>query len=105
MAADERELIAAVRAGDETAFAGVVAVHQPGLVRIARVWVKDSAAWSRRARSSSRCRSWRRRRVLEPDNPMGGFLMKDILLFGAALFTAAEALDAGAQHRAVLVAT
>lgn len=29
--------------------------------------------------------------VLEPTNPSGGFLMKDILLFGAALFTAGEA--------------
>ena len=30
--------------------------------------------------------------VLEPTNPAGGFLMKDILLLGAALFTAADAL-------------
>lgn len=30
--------------------------------------------------------------VLEPTNPWGGFLMKDILLLGAALFTAGEAL-------------
>jgi uncharacterized membrane protein YkgB len=30
--------------------------------------------------------------VLEPTNPSGGFLMKDILLLGAALFTAGEAL-------------
>lgn len=29
--------------------------------------------------------------VLEPTNPSGGFLMKDILLLGAALFTAGEA--------------
>jgi reactive chlorine resistance protein C len=34
--------------------------------------------------------------VLAPDNPFGGFLMKDVLLLGAALFTAAEALDAAA---------
>ena len=32
--------------------------------------------------------------VLAPENPMGGFLMKDVLLLGAALFTAAEAMDA-----------
>jgi uncharacterized membrane protein YkgB len=33
--------------------------------------------------------------VLAPTNPFGGFLMKDIMLLGAALYTAAEALDAG----------
>jgi uncharacterized membrane protein YkgB len=38
--------------------------------------------------------------VLAPDNPFGGFLMKDVILLGAALFTAAEALDAAAQRRA-----
>jgi reactive chlorine resistance protein C len=32
--------------------------------------------------------------VLAPDNPAGGFLMKDILLLGAALSTAGEALVA-----------
>ncbi len=32
-----------------------------------------------------------------PDSPWGGFLMKDIMLLGAALFTAAEALDAAAR--------
>jgi hypothetical protein len=32
--------------------------------------------------------------VLEPRNPMSGFLMKDIVLLGAAVFTAAEALGA-----------
>jgi uncharacterized membrane protein YkgB len=37
--------------------------------------------------------------VLAPDNPIGGFLMKDVLLLGAALFTAAEALDAAAMKR------
>lgn len=37
--------------------------------------------------------------VLAPDNPIGGFLMKDVLLLGAALFTAAEALDAAALKR------
>jgi len=30
--------------------------------------------------------------VTDPSNPAGGFLMKDILLFGAALVTAGEAL-------------
>ena len=33
--------------------------------------------------------------VLAPTNPFGGFLMKDIVLLGAALYTAAEALEAG----------
>jgi uncharacterized membrane protein YkgB len=32
--------------------------------------------------------------VLEPTSPWGGFLMKDIILLGAALFTSAEALRA-----------
>src|SRR5262245_20430312 len=32
--------------------------------------------------------------VLAPTNPFGGFLMKDVILLGAALYTAAEALDA-----------
>jgi uncharacterized membrane protein YkgB len=32
--------------------------------------------------------------ALEPTNPFGGFLMKDIMLLGAALTTAAEALEA-----------
>jgi uncharacterized membrane protein YkgB len=35
--------------------------------------------------------------VLAPENPFGGFLMKDVLLLGAALFTAAEALDGAAR--------
>ena len=35
--------------------------------------------------------------VLAPDNPFGGFLMKDVILFGAALATLAEALDAAAR--------
>jgi reactive chlorine resistance protein C len=35
--------------------------------------------------------------VLAPENPFGGFLMKDVLLLGAALFTAAEALDRAAR--------
>jgi uncharacterized membrane protein YkgB len=32
--------------------------------------------------------------VLSPTSPFGGFLMKDIMLLGAALYTAAEALEA-----------
>ena len=32
--------------------------------------------------------------VLAPSNPWGGFLLKDIILLGAALYTAAEALGA-----------
>jgi uncharacterized membrane protein YkgB len=32
--------------------------------------------------------------VLAPTNPFGGFLLKDVMLLGAALFTAAEALEA-----------
>jgi len=32
--------------------------------------------------------------VLAPTNPMGGFLMKDVILLGAALFTSGEALRA-----------
>jgi len=42
MAGDERELIDALLAGDEAVFASVVAMHQPGLVRVARAWVKDA---------------------------------------------------------------
>jgi uncharacterized membrane protein YkgB len=38
--------------------------------------------------------------VLEPTNPAGGFLMKDLLLLGAALFTAGEALGAEGRRRA-----
>jgi uncharacterized membrane protein YkgB len=34
--------------------------------------------------------------ALAPDNPFGGFLMKDLILLGAALATAAEALQAAA---------
>jgi uncharacterized membrane protein YkgB len=37
--------------------------------------------------------------VLAPTNPFGGFLMKDIILLGAALYTAAEALDAARVKR------
>ena len=32
--------------------------------------------------------------VLDPQNPAGGFLMKDLVLLGAALYTAGEALHA-----------
>lgn len=32
--------------------------------------------------------------ALEPTNPFGGFLMKDVILLGAALYTAGEALEA-----------
>ena len=32
-----------------------------------------------------------------PDSPIGGFLMKDLILLGAALYTAAEALTAARQ--------
>jgi uncharacterized membrane protein YkgB len=35
--------------------------------------------------------------VFEPTSPWGGFLMKDIVLLGAALFTAAEALGGGRE--------
>jgi uncharacterized membrane protein YkgB len=37
--------------------------------------------------------------VFAPTNPYGGFLMKDIILLGAALYTAAEALDAAKVKR------
>jgi len=37
--------------------------------------------------------------ALEPDSAIGGFLMKDLILFGAALYTAGEAL--AASKRAV----
>ena len=38
--------------------------------------------------------------ILEPTNPFGGFVMKDIILLGAALWSAAEALRAAiASHR------
>ena len=38
--------------------------------------------------------------VLSPDNPFGGFIMKDVILLGAALSTAAEALSAALRVRA-----
>ena len=36
--------------------------------------------------------------VLDPANSAGGFLMKDIMLLGGALFTSAEALAAGSER-------
>jgi uncharacterized membrane protein YkgB len=36
--------------------------------------------------------------VFEPTSPWGGFLMKDIVLLGAALFTSAEALGAASRR-------
>lgn len=37
--------------------------------------------------------------VFEPTNPFGGFLMKDVILLGAAVSTAAEALEAAKARR------
>lgn len=37
--------------------------------------------------------------ILEPTNPFGGFVMKDIILLGAALWSAAEALRAAIASR------
>lgn len=37
--------------------------------------------------------------VTSPDNPLGGFLMKDVMLLGAALYTAAEALSAARRAK------
>ena len=37
--------------------------------------------------------------VLAPDNPFGGFLMKDIMFLGGTLVTAAEALAAASRIR------
>lgn len=42
--------------------------------------------------------------VFEPTSPWGGFIMKDIILLGAALFTAAEALRARESHSGGTVA-
>lgn len=37
--------------------------------------------------------------VLAPTNPFGGFLMKDVMFLGAALYTAAEALEAAKTRK------
>jgi RNA polymerase sigma-70 factor (ECF subfamily) len=42
IAADNCELIAALRRGDEAAFVSLVSLHQASFLRIARVWVRDS---------------------------------------------------------------
>ena len=42
--ADDLALIAALRRGDEAAFAGLVARHQASFVRVARAWVRDGSA-------------------------------------------------------------
>lgn len=44
MSSAEIELVEALRRGDEAAFAALVARHHAGFVRIARVWLRDSAA-------------------------------------------------------------
>jgi reactive chlorine resistance protein C len=40
--------------------------------------------------------------VFQPTNPFGGFLMKDIILLGAALSTAAEALETAKARTAAV---
>ncbi len=40
----DRDTVAALRRGDGAAFGALVRLHQPSFLRIARVWVKDSAA-------------------------------------------------------------
>jgi hypothetical protein len=49
-----------------------------------------------KGRATSWSRSWWTavKGVLDPQNPAGGFLMKDLILLGAALYTAGEALQA-----------
>jgi RNA polymerase sigma-70 factor, ECF subfamily len=42
-AAQEQELVAALRAGDEKAFVALVSKHQAAFLRIARVWVREPA--------------------------------------------------------------
>lgn len=41
---EDAEVLAALRAGDERAFAALVATHQSAFRRLARVWVRDEAA-------------------------------------------------------------
>jgi RNA polymerase sigma-70 factor (ECF subfamily) len=44
VAAAELEIVAALRRGDEAAFAALVKKHQAAFLRIARVWVHDASA-------------------------------------------------------------
>src|SRR5690242_14205738 len=43
-AASDRELVQALRAGDEAAFAALVSEYQGGFLRVARTWVRDAAS-------------------------------------------------------------
>jgi RNA polymerase sigma-70 factor (ECF subfamily) len=44
MAESDLTIVEALKAGDERAFARLVAEYHPGFVRIARVWVRDQAS-------------------------------------------------------------